>query len=249
MRKDDKVVGWTCVTGGPARKDERAGYEVKYWSAYQIGKQKPVFTRFSAFLNSKFDYERWRNTTQVGSDKNAYVMDINGMRNRELIIRTMTQNQSDRVTRQTRIPTQLNSIYIPRMVEFLFPGMIDLGKPSSFTFADYSPGENDFNMHTFSTDGNETILLADGRSAQTTRLLSRPTDTSSATIHWIDSSGRILRTKTPAGFVVENTSRDNVLEKYADVEKLIVEINRIFDVLNLPSREKKQPGRGRRPPR
>ena len=226
--------GWMCMSGDSVRVDGNIGYELKTWTVLTSGENKPVFSRSSVFLNTKLDYERWRETIRTGSGEKAQIIDIKGLRQKDAIVVSLRKNITDRVTHQTRIPERLLSVFLPGMAKTCFNNMVDLSRLESYVFAVYSPFENKFNMHTFEVRNKELVQFVDGRKMEATIILSRSSPDSLAAIRWVDNNGKILKIKTTAGLEMERVERSFILKSFSNVEKIIAEMNRVFDTLILP---------------
>lgn len=82
---------------------------------------------------------------------------------------------------------------LPKVLEYLWPRVLDLSKPQKCAFAVFNSGQNRMGLRTLSVLGPETIVL-DGKPVKTTHLLDEIAPGS--TNVWVDSNGRIVMMRT-----------------------------------------------------
>ncbi len=223
--------GWICKHGGSARSEGKAGYRARIWSMQKVLNGPDKVIRISAFITPEFDREKWRKTIQIGSGEQSRLVDENGMRIKGLIVRTITQNQLNRITRNNRIPKKIQAIYLPKIASLLLPNLIGASGAiaGEWTFAEYSVIKNEFSMRTLKIDRTEKIRLHSGQSAEAARMIGREGTASRATVYWVDGTGRLLKTLNPGGVTTELTSEDAVMKQFPAAPALIARMNTIFD--------------------
>jgi hypothetical protein len=121
---------------------------------------------------------------------------------------------------------ELAGIYLPKALGLLLPGLVDLGKTGGYTFAEYSATENDFRMRTFEVVEPE-VISAEGKSQAAMKVTDRPNFNTEPTVLWLNTKGKVLRSKNPNGLVNRVAAREEVLEAFPEAEKVIENMKRV----------------------
>jgi hypothetical protein len=100
---------------------------------------------------------------------------------------------------------------LPKVLEYTWPRVIDLTKPTEMTFVVYSSTTRKLSLRTLSVKGPDKIAL-DGKRVDCIKCLEEMDNT--GTTVWVDSTGRILRMLTSDGTVLELTTEADMKRKW-----------------------------------
>ncbi len=166
--------------------------------------------REELFASSSRDYERWRRIEETKAGINV----VNAIKQKELLLLQISQPGKPEESRQKELPKEIRSAYLPQALGVIATRLIDRSAPRGFTFATYDAVRHSYEMRTIRVVGPEKIILGD-KIVQATRLTDQMASDAPTANTWVDDKGRMLRMKTPDGFMMELTTRDAVIDKYA----------------------------------
>lgn len=224
LTHDGKKVGWLRVQGGPARRDDRAGYEIRTWMYLQLPGQPVRLSRQRMFTTPNLSLEIWRQHIQIGDGKTAPLLVEDGLRQGGLIVSTFAENQNTRSV-QKQLPEPVKDIYLPKVLGMILPKLIDRTQVGSYTFAEYNRASNDFDMRTFAVLG-PAVLDHQGRNVRTVKCADQPTDNAEPLVLYVDADGQVLRSQTPDGITSSATKEDEVLLNYPKANLVVRALNR-----------------------
>ena len=222
--QEGKPVGWLRMEGGPARRDQLAGYELWSWTYLKLPDQPILLMKQTLFSDPNLTVEFWRIHRQIGDGQNATVLIEEGARQGGLILTSSSRNQEQQ-SLQSDIPEPVKDIYLPKLLGRVLPRLVNPSRVGSYTFAEYARSRNDFNMRTFAVLGPAT-LRHDGRNVKTVKCADQPTARDKPTVLFIDADGALLRSTTPGGFVMEACDESRVLTIFPKANLIVQAMNR-----------------------
>ncbi len=231
--KDKKTVGWLCVQARPSRMNQDVGYEIRTWAMYEIPKQKIRLVRQRMFTNPKFSLERWHIHVQVGAGPDTVMVAEDGIRQRGLILCTLSDPQQRRM--QKKLPESVKDIYLPKALGMVLPVLVDRSRKAVYTFAEYAGAENDFHMRTFTVAGPE-LIQHNGKWVEAVKITDQPSTGAEPIVLWVDVKGNVLRSRSPDGLISESVTPEAVRRTYPRAKSIIARMN--FAEKNIRKRPK-----------
>jgi hypothetical protein len=217
MRLKNQLVGWLCVQGGPARKDQISGYEIRSWAVYRIAGRPIRLVRNYMFTDPKLKIEKWRLHIQIGSGSAASALVEDGVRQGGLVVVTLSdiRGQTDR---QRKVPQGVMDIYLPKTVSMVLPRLLDLKQKAAYIFAEYAGDSNDFRMRTFTVVGPGRVRTGE-QWVQAVKATDQPTRHSEPVTLWLDEKGLLLRSEAPDGSSQELMPVEEILKIFPNARR------------------------------
>lgn len=209
LQQDGTTIGWVRNRGRPTRRENVLGYEIVTEGVLRRKDAQPQLVAQRCFVDPDLATEFWTTKMQLGQGSQGPVAVEEGIRQKNIIVCSMTQSQQDAVRKRT-IPNAAKDIYLPKALGPVLPKLVDLRVTEAYTFAEYSSAGNDFRMRTFRVHGPETITIA-GRTRQTVRCSDQPSMHEEANELWVDEQGQLLKLQAPDGLTWIVASEAEVL--------------------------------------
>lgn len=222
VEKEGKTIGWFSSKAFRKELNNRTGFQISSCAEVQPQSDKEVVRLIyqTVFVSDDLDYESWLMRMQIGSGEMAELVVEKGIRQQKLVFCNTATPGIGTESHQTQIPKLVETIYLPRAVGAVVPAIIDLAKPGSYTFAEYSSNKNDFVMREVEVIGPENIELL-GRQIAAVHLRDRSHRNTQPADSWVDKSGKILKTQTANGVTMQACSEKQLLAKFPDALKTI----------------------------
>jgi len=220
FRMKGKDAGFMVRHDAPTHHERTRGYETTMWVRMQLPGDQLRRSKRWMFVSADRKIERWGEVLLVGSQPGVAWMTEEGLKQEDLILSNVNR-QGKQDTRKNKVPEQ---IYLPRVLQVLLPGLIDLKTPGGYAFATYTTEGNRFAMHTFTVVGPDRITLADRR-IEGIRVTVQTDVTSEPSTLWLDAKGRLLRMSSPEGLTMEPATQAAVLRRFTDAEETVKELD------------------------
>ncbi len=216
-----KPAGFLYQEEGQGRHRGKAGLTLSTYVRLKLPGDADRLLRRDMFVTPDLQMERWREQLQVGSGDRAYWAIEEGLKQRDLIVCSTVQGGKSR-SRQKEVPKQ---IYLPRLVSYLLPRLVDLKTENSYAFASYTSSANDFDMRTFTVIEPEPVTI-DSRVHAATRCTDQPAADTEASSLWVDKDGKLLKMVTPDGLDMTSVSAESVRAQFPRARAVVEQMRK-----------------------
>ena len=210
LRFNGRAVGFQCIEEAAVRREDANGYEIKTWVMIELPQKQTRLLKRRMFVTGDQHLERSARRLQIGSDKDAKVIDEDVLKQNELIITNILMADGKLRTRKKRVPEK---IYLSQATGMLLPRLIDLSKPYSCAFAVYNTERNDFDMRTFTVIGPERIMW-NNRKVSAIHAEDQLAVGSEPAQLWLDTTGKLLRMQTEDGLIMVRSTASAVFRRF-----------------------------------
>lgn len=213
-----KSVGFMRIEEAATERDGQKGVQVQHFTLLELPGDQRRVVRQTMFSTADRKTDQWSTRATVGQGGHAQETMMEGRRDGASIQCTVTEGGAAR-TFSKPLPEK---VYLPQALGVLLPRLLDMSKIEPVAFAGYAPTANAFDIRTVTVQGSDEIT--DGsRKVQAVLLTDQPAADVEASSTWVDPTGKILRIQTPDGLLMSPATREAVLRRFKDADKLTKE--------------------------
>lgn len=226
LRKDTKPIGWVVVKTGPETRTDQMDWGLRRFSMTREEGNPTRFESRGNFTERNLDVERWYVRTElILGEAQSRILVEQGLRQDQQVF-AETIGAGSRQSRTEALSPFVRSIYLPRVAYGALPKLLDLSKPASYCFAEYSSETDEFTRRNIEVVG-PVLIKQDGRDVRVTKIVDTPNFNEKPRTLYVDAKGNVVRQVFQGGYVLEAVTRAEVQREYPQTNAIIKELMKL----------------------